>query len=89
MSTEEDTSGGDGTRCEAMSGTKSRPLLIPKLFMGTGSFSDWVDHFESVAVINEWDDGAKLLWMRVQLVGTVQTAYGRLPTTAKYTWYLT
>lgn len=62
---------------------------MPKPFTGTGSFGDWVDHFESVAVINEWDDGAKLLWMRVRLVGRVQTAYGRLPTTAKYTWYLT
>ena len=75
MSTEEETSGDDGTRCEAMSGAKSQLLLIPKLFMGTGSFGDWVDHFESVAVINEWDDGAKLLWMRVWLVGRVQTAY--------------
>ena len=37
----------------------------------------------SVAVINEWDDAAKLLWMRVRLLGRAQTAYGRLPTTAK------
>ena len=54
MSTEEDASGGDGVRCETMSGTKSRPLLTPEPFTGTGSFGDWVDHFESVAVINEW-----------------------------------
>ena len=65
MSTEKDTSGGDGTRCEAMSGAKSQSLLMPKPFTGTDSFGDWVDHFESVAVINEWDDGAKLLLMQM------------------------
>ena len=80
MSTEEGTSGGDGARREAMSGAKS---LTPEPFTGTGSFGDWIDHFESVAAINEWDDAAKLLWMRVRLVGRAQTAYGRLPTTAK------
>ena len=83
MSTEEGTSGGDGARGEAMSGAKSRPLLTPEPFMETGSFGDWVNHFESVAAINEWDDAAKLLWMRVRLVGRAQTAYRRLPTTAK------
>ena len=66
-----------------MSSSKSRPLLMPEPFTGTGSFGDWVDHFESVAAINEWDDAAKLLWMRVRLVGRAQTAYGRLSTMAK------
>ena len=66
-----------------MNGAKSRPLLTPEQFTGTGSFGDWVDHFESVAAINEWDNAAKLLWMRVRLVGRAQTAYGSLPTTAK------
>ena len=83
MSTEEGTSRGDGVRREAMSGAKSRPLLTPEPSTGTGSFGDWIDHFESVAAINEWDDAAKLLWMRVRLVGRAQTAYGHLPTTAK------
>ena len=40
MSTEEDTSGGDGARRETMSGAKSRPLLTPESFTGTGSFGD-------------------------------------------------
>lgn len=39
-----------------------------------------MDHFEGVALVNEWDDVAKLLWMRVQLVGS---AYGRLPETSR------
>ena len=53
MSNEEGTRGGDGTRREEMSGVKSQPLLTPKPFMGTGSFSDWVNFFESVVAINE------------------------------------
>jgi hypothetical protein len=46
-------------------------------------FSEWIEHFEAVAAINKWDDAAKLLWLRVRLVGGAQTVYGRLPTEAK------
>ena len=56
---------------------KPRPLITPESFNGTGSFNDWVDHFEGVAAMNKWDDAAKLLWMRAQ------TAYGRLPEMSK------
>ena len=62
---------------------KPRLLLTPEPFTGTGSFTDWVDHFEGVAAINEWDDATKLMWMKVRLVGRAQTAYGRLSTEAK------
>ena len=61
----------------------TRPLLTPESFSGKGSFSEWLQHFEGVAAINQWDDAAKLLWLRVRLVGSAQTAYGRLPTTAR------
>ena len=36
-----------------------------------------------LAGTNKWDDAAKLLWLRVRLVGGAQTAYGRLPAEAK------
>ena len=62
---------------------KPRLLITPEPFNGTGSFNDWVDHFEGVVAVNEWDDAAMLLWMRVRLVGRAQTAYGRLPETSK------
>ena len=61
------------------------PLINPEPFNGTGLFNDWLDHFEGVAAVNEWDDPAKLLWMRVRLVGSAQTAYRRLPNTSKAT----
>ena len=61
----------------------TQPLLMPESFSGKGSFSDWLQHFEGVAAINKWDDAAKLLWLRVRLIGPAQTAYGRIPTTAQ------
>ena len=60
-----------------------RPLLTPEPFSGTGSFTEWLQHFEGVAAINKWDDATKLLWVRVRLVGSAQTAYGRLPASAR------
>ena len=53
---------------------KPRPLVLHS----HGSFSDWIEHFESVAAVNCWDDAAKALWLRVRLTGKAQTAYKRL-----------
>ena len=63
--------------------TSQRPLITPEPFSGAGTFSEWIEHFEAVAAINKWDDAAKLLWLRVRLVGGAQTAYGHLPAEAK------
>ena len=79
----EEESTGDGGSTTSATGAKSRPLLTPEPFSATGSFSDWVEHFEGVAAINEWDDATKLLWMRVRLVGRAQTAYYCLPESKK------
>ena len=81
------TSGGDPGSSSTGTGTGTgRPLLTPEPFSGKGSFTEWLQHFEGVAAINKWDDAAKLLWLRVRLVGGAQTAYGRLPTTARETY---
>ena len=61
----------------------TRPLLTPESFLGKGSFSEWLQHFEGVATINKWDDATELLWLRVRLVEAAQTAYGRLPMTTR------
>jgi len=42
------------------------------LFCGEGSFSQCIQHFESIAVINVWDDEEKLKWLHVQLHGKAQ-----------------
>ena len=77
------TESGDGGTPATTALTSQRPLITPDPFSGTGMFSEWIEHFEAVAAINKWDEAAKLLWLRVRLVGGAQTAYGRLPTEAK------
>ena len=77
------TESGDGGTPATTAPTSQRPLITPEPFSGTGMFSEWIEHFEAVAAINKWDEAAKLLWLRVRLVGGAQTAYGRLPTEAK------
>jgi len=61
----------------------SRPVLTPEAFSGEGSWDDWLDHFESVAEVNKWDNAAKLLWIRVRMTGRAQTAYKQLSEEAR------
>jgi hypothetical protein len=41
----------------------ARPLIFPETFSGEGDLAEWIDHFESVAAVNEWDDTGKLQWL--------------------------
>ena len=59
---------------EALSGhvsgkTNGRPLVLPELYTGLGDFLQWIDHFENVAAVNDWNDEAKLLWLKARLAG--------------------
>ena len=67
----------------------TRPVVLPELYSGEGNWSDWIDHFESVAAVNQWDDQAKILWIRVRLTGRAQTAYKRLPADVRESFELT
>ena len=40
-----------------------RPLVSPDAFSGATSWTDWIEHFDGVAVLNDWDDAAKLRWL--------------------------
>ena len=66
-----------------------RPLVLPEPYMGEGDYTEWQDHFESVAAVNEWDDAAKLLWLRVRLTGRAQTAFKRLSEATKASYRAT
>ena len=58
----------------------ARPVAVPEIFTGDGkqSWGDWVDHFESVADVNDWDAEAKKKWIRARLTGRAATAFRRL-----------
>ena len=34
-------------------------MALPEVFNGEGSWTDWLDHFESVVDVNKWDAVAK------------------------------
>jgi hypothetical protein len=56
---------------------------LPETFSGEGDLAEWIDHFESVAAVNESDDTGKLQWLRVRLTGRALTAFKRFPEGAK------
>ena len=57
----------------------TKPLIVPEPFSGEGSWEDWIDHFESAAAVNKWENADKLLWLRVRMTGRAQKAYKNLP----------
>ena len=56
----------------------ARPLVMPEVFNGDSSWDQWIYHFENVAVVNDWDEAARLRWLKVRLTGHAQTALQRL-----------
>ena len=64
-----------------------RPYTLPEIFKGEEKqgLSDWVDHFESITVVNGWNADDKKKWIRAQLIRRAATAYKRL--TAEETAY--
>ena len=39
----------------------NRPVALPEIYTGEGNqhWSDWTDHFERVAEVNEWNAAAR------------------------------
>ena len=57
----------------------SRPVAIPEIFNDKGgqTWSDWLDHFDSVAVVNGWSAADKK-WVRAHLTGRAAMVMRRL-----------
>ena len=47
---------------------------MPEIFNGDSSWDQWIYHFEKVAVVNDWDEDARLRWLKVRLTGRAQSA---------------
>ena len=58
--------------------SRQRPLVLPEIFDGDGSFTEWICHFKSVSDVNGWRDEDKFLWIRVRLTGKAHVVYTRL-----------
>ena len=58
-----------------------KPLLLPEIYSGESQcWSDWIEHFESVAALNKWaTEDEKLKWLKVRLAGKARTALQKLP----------
>ena len=58
----------------------SKPVILPETFQGTTSWDDWIEHFERVAIVNEWiTNAAKLKWLKVRLTGKTAATLKCLP----------
>ena len=80
MSTEAEEAVGPTLTCTGANvrACMKTALISPDAFSGNSSWSDWVDHFEAVAKVNQWDEDTKLIWLPVKLKRKAQTAWKRL-----------
>lgn len=53
----------------------TRPAVLPETYFGTKEWEKWIYHFKSVAAVNKGTDNAKLVWLKVWLIGHMQTAF--------------
>ena len=48
---------------DTQSAPTARPLVLPEVYDGTGTWDEWAFHFENVSAVNHWDDVNKLKWL--------------------------
>ncbi|KAL5516720.1 hypothetical protein EMCRGX_G002126 [Ephydatia muelleri] len=59
----------------------AKPLLLPEVFGGEPqSWTEWLEHFESVAAINKWESAEeKMKWLKVRITGQARMAFRKFP----------
>ena len=59
----------------------AKPLLLPEVFGGDPqSWTEWLEHFESVAAINTWESAEeKMKWLKVRITGQARMAFRKFP----------
>ena len=51
--------------------------ILLEVFSRENDFGEWIQQFESVAVLNNWDDITNLQWLRVCIAGKAHMALHR------------
>ena len=54
-------------------------LVLPEKFDSMGNFEEWISHFESITVLNKWNEEEKTLWILVRLTEKAHVALTQLP----------
>jgi hypothetical protein len=57
----------------------AKPVILPETFTGDATWDEWIVHFNNCAAVNNWDDAAKLAFLKVRLTGRAQQSFLRLP----------
>eukprot|EP00731_Ephydatia_muelleri_P003753 Em0001g3753a len=67
----------------------AKPLLLPEVFGGEPqSWTEWLEHFESVAAINKWESAEeKMKWLKVRITGQARMAFRKFPASSVQTKY--
>lgn len=73
QSTRIDANGQNQTRA------KSRNFVKPATYDGSGMWNDYLSHFESVCLLNEWTETEKGLYLASSLRGLAQGVLGNQP----------
>jgi len=61
------------------------PAIIPETFNSSlaKGWDEWLEHFEYVSRVNQWDKTKQLLWLSVCLTDKTQTAWRLLSSEIK------
>ena len=57
---------------------QDKPKIRPSTFDGSGSWEDYIAHFEIVAELNRWDGATKATYLAISLAGPARAVLGDL-----------
>ena len=66
-----------------MSIKAERSVITPEPFSRKWSWEDWIDQFETIPLINGWNDEQELILLKVRLTGRALLAYKKFSVTAR------
>ena len=70
----ESLASGDPYRTDREVSCTSGPVIVSEGYSGDGSWEKWIELFESLVLVNGWDNPMKLFWHRAGLTSRAQTA---------------